>query len=636
MTVRQTAGTAAMITAMLATIGLPDADADSRKAKCPRGTVPTLSGTGERVRVVRSHGKPRCHKPARPTRSKVAKPSAAAQSQIASIADQFPRALDVKPDAFAKIDKAIGSRRRTKLVALALNSWRKTAGARAHAAADDGGLHVDQTFGSKGTSAKVKLDAAPTSGDKLGLEATATVDIDVTPEGLKDLAPGALGDAKSAKAKLEVSFNDAPAPCPTAAGKVKGKLEGKVRVSLTTVGAGGKATTQFASAEITATYALTVGENARWQTIDDVEVNTSFAYGGTGKGTETWRGRRFGSGFDEHGIFGTGSTPIEKQYTHVDLGKGGTFGPHGSVHFDTGPTAWDIQSISNLKGLLITTVATDYLMFAAMEYVREVVAARLQKHWYDDEACLKFEASPAATRLSKGATTLVTARSARAADGGPVRASLTATGVASLTPATGQLEPSGSKQFTLTAPSTSPVVATWQLVALSRAGKKTLSGTLGDKDTYTVTLTSAETADFATHSATATLGGSLVAVETASPGTWTASGPVQWSNIQFTPKICSFVNPVAGGTWSVSITEQPNDMIDVDYSFDAATLVTASVVCPPAGPIPGEPGPSMVGVAPTSFLMPSSGGTGAVGGGFVDGGDGFTHSGTLVVTAGGA
>jgi hypothetical protein len=111
---------------------------------------------------------------------------------------------------------------------------------------------------------------------------------------------------------------------------------------------------------------------------------------------------------------------------------------------------------------------------------------------------------------------------------------------------------------------------------------------------------------------------------------------VEWANIQFTPKICSFINPVAGGTWSVTITEQPNDMIDVDYSFDAATLVTASVLCPPAGPIPGEPGPSMVGVAPTSFLMPSSGGTGAVGGGFVDGGDGFTHSGTLVVTAGGA
>ena len=75
------------------------------------------------------------------------------------------------------------------------------------------------------------------------------------------------------------------------------------------------------------------------------------------------------------------------------------------MHFDTGPTAWDIQSISNLKGLLITTVATDYLMFAAMEYVRNVVAARLQKHWYDDEACLKFEAAPAATRLSAGDTT---------------------------------------------------------------------------------------------------------------------------------------------------------------------------------------------------------------------------------------
>src|SRR5262249_13797585 len=139
MTVRQTAGTAALVTAMLAAIGLPDADADSRKAKCPRGTVPVLLGSGKHVKLVPSHGKPRCRKPAKPSKSKVAKPSAAAQGQLASMTDQFPRALEIKAEAFAKIDKAIGSRRRQKLVSLALESWRKTAGAGARAADNDGG-----------------------------------------------------------------------------------------------------------------------------------------------------------------------------------------------------------------------------------------------------------------------------------------------------------------------------------------------------------------------------------------------------------------------------------------------------------------------------------------------------------------
>jgi hypothetical protein len=72
-------------------------------------------------------------------------------------------------------------------------------------------------------------------------------------------------------------------------------------------------------------------------------------------------------------------------------------------------------------------------------------------------------------------------------------------------------------------------------------------------------------------------------------------------------------------------------MISVDLNFDAATMVTASVVCPPAGAIPGEPGPRPVGIAPTSFLMPATGGSGALGGSVTEGGDGFTRTGSIAV-----
>jgi hypothetical protein len=632
MTVRKTARVVALVTALLATLDDFEAEA-AHKAKCRSGTVPVVTGSGHKLKVVRAHGKVRCRKPGRPSASKVVRPSASAQQQVAAVADQFPRALEVRPDAFGKIDRRIGSRRRKALVSMALKSWRDKVGARAHAADNSGELHVNETFGSGKTTGTVKLDAVPSGDDKLGLKATATVDIESSEEALKDLAPDTLRDAKSAKIKLEVTFEDTPAACPTAAGKVSGKLRGAVKVTLTAQGSSGSAS-QFASADVTATYNLTVGEDARWQTIDDVEVNTQFAYGGAKQGTETWRGRRFGDGFDEHGIFGSGSTSIEKQYTHIDATKGGIFGPHGRVRYDTGPTAWDIQSISNLRGLLITQVATDYLMFAAMEYVRAIVVPRQQRHWYDDEACLKFDASPAASRLRAGETTPVTAQHGRAADGAPAKMSLTATGVASLTPATADVPASASKAFTLTAPSANPVVATWQLVALSRAGKKTLSGTVGDNAGYKVTLSSNEVATFATHDSTATMSGAFVA--TPLPGaatpTWTGSTAVVWSDITFTSKVpCTFIDPVSSGTWGVTITQLPGDTISVGVDFDAATMVLATIVCPPGSVIPGEPGPRPVGLEPLSFVLPATGGSQSLGGSFTDGGDGFTHSGSIVV-----
>jgi hypothetical protein len=67
-------------------------------------------------------------------------------------------------------------------------------------------------------------------------------------------------------------------------------------------------------------------------------------------------------------------------------------------------------------------------------------------------------------------------------------------------------------------------------------------------------------------------------------------------------------------------------------------MATATIDCPPEGdppydppPIAGQPGPALVGVAPTSFELPPEGGSQAIGGGIQSGGDGFFNSGVLTV-----
>jgi hypothetical protein len=67
-------------------------------------------------------------------------------------------------------------------------------------------------------------------------------------------------------------------------------------------------------------------------------------------------------------------------------------------------------------------------------------------------------------------------------------------------------------------------------------------------------------------------------------------------------------------------------------------MATASVDCPPQGdppydppPIPGQPGPSLVGFGPMAFELPAEGGSQPLGGGVELGGDGFFNDGTLSV-----
>jgi len=89
---------------------------------------------------------------------------------------------------------------------------------------------------------------------------------------------------------------------------------------------------------------------------------------------------------------------------------------------------------------------------------------------------------------------------------------------------------------------------------------------------------------------------------------------------------------VSGGTWGVTITSLPDDTIRVAWTADDATQVTASVACPGASPIPGQPGPRPLGVEPLSFVLPAAGGTQRLTGSVTSGDGGFFTDGTIEVT----
>lgn len=619
----------------------------AKKVRCKAGTVPVVTGAGPKAKLAKTKsGKPRCVKLPKPVQRRVEPPATSSQGAVASAADGLTQALTVDPAALAKIERKVGKKATKALVDRTLNGWRS--GMQARRLADDAGIHLNQTFGdpAKGTQGTAKLDASDVNaGGKLGFQASATVEFSADGKGLKELGADKVTDAKSAKVKLEVSFEDAPAGCPTAEGKVDGKLAASAKITITTDGV-----SQTISAKVDASYALTVGDDARWKTIDSVDVSTEFQFGGTGQKTSTWRGRRVGGGFTDKGIFGAGSgdfgQAIAEQASHIDPSAGGIFGPQSSVNFAKGETPWDYKSISNIKGMIYTDIATTYLTYAAVEYIRKVVADRLQKNWYDKEACLKLEGKPAASKLRAGQSTNVTASNAKAASGAPVAVSLKASGVASLEPAAASMAAGGAKDFKLTAPNATPTSSSWTIVGTGKAGKKTVSGTLGDQPKYTVTLDDLERGVFATHDASATLTGSLttVLVDGSNPATSTATGPATWSPLASASKVdtCSIINPVSAGTWSVTITESGPDTISVmvDFTRDTAVDYTFHCVEPPTpgcgcGPVITDnplTGPRPIAFPRTPFTLPASGGTLPVEGEITVGGDGLFSKGTVTVT----
>jgi hypothetical protein len=613
------------------------------RKSCPPGLLPVLQGKGKKAKLVRDRkGRLKCTVPARPSARALPRPAAATSTaQLGVVADELESVLTVQPDALKAVERKVGAKRAAKMLSIALDSWRGRAVAAATARAPR--AHTAETKTETYTpvaGAEVKFAGEFTQvddGATAGYRGKASVEGDFTREGLQAIADKA--DVKlppgidKGTFKLELEFADLPRVCPDANGKVKGTLKAGGRITLAV---GAASVTLAATIEVS--YTLQVGEDARWKTIEDVDVRTELSIGGTGRSTETWRGRRVGSGFGAEGILDSSdaAAAFVRDWGHIDPDQGGVFGPRGGVNLATGKgTLLDVHSIDNFKKMMATNYATQLITLAAVEYVRKVAADRVQKVWYDQEKCLTLDAAAAKDRLRAGATTTVTARNAKAANGTPVSTSLTATGVASLTPGSAQMPASASKDFTLTAPPTTPATSSWKVVALSRAGKKTVSGDLGEEQgPYTVTVNDRETGRFATHDATGDLTGTLApsAVDGSTPQRWTASGPVTWSNLTATSKTdCSYVDPVSGGAWTATITDAGNGRIQVALDFTADTKVLWTVVCE-GGSVPGQAGVTPLGMAPRSFELPAEGGVQPLSGSVESGGDGFFTNGTLTVT----
>lgn len=624
--------------ALIAPTGAQAATKKATKKSCPPGLLPVLKG--KKVQRDRK-GRLKCALPKRPAAKALPRALAPTPTaQLGVVADQLDSVIAVHPGALKKIERKIGAKRAKKLLAIATGSWRTRAvvartSARARAAETKSETYAPV----KGAEVKFTGDFKTVDdGTVAGYQGKASVEGAFDRGALDELAGKA--DVKlppgidKGSFKLDLEFADLPLACPDNAGKVKGTLKAGGRLTLNVAGA-----SLTLAAKIDASYALQVGDDARWKTVDDVDVKTELSVGGTGRSTETWRGRRVGSGFGQDGILKSkdSGAAFTRDWGQVDPDQGGVFGPRGGVNFATGKgTLLDVHSIDNFKKMMATNIATTLATLVAVEYVREVAADRVQKLWYDEEKCLKLDAAAAAARLRANATTTVTAKNARAANGVPVAANLTASGTKSLEPGSAQMAAGAFKDFTLTAPGTNPAKSSWKVVALSKVGKKTVSGDLdGEMGPYRVVLDDHETGHFATNDATGHLTGTLMpaAVAGSDPQRWTASGPVSWAELTSTSKTdCFYNNPVSGGIWTATISAAANDKIHVELDFTAETLVTWTVNCPPGAAIPGQAGVSPVGMTPRSFDLPAEGGTQPLSGSVAFDGDGFFTNGTLTVT----
>ncbi len=628
------------------------------KVRCKPGQVPVIAGTASKPKLTLKKGKAQCKTQPKLKSSLVEPAAATSQGAVASTADSLTQALAANPAALKKVESKLGKRATSQLVARTMQDWRQGASAQARRLADDGGFHFAGSFGdaAKGTAGSAKIDAGAPSPGAAGIKASATIEFTADSKGLKTLGADKITSGKSANVKLEIAFEDAPATCPTAAGRVDGKLNASAKLTLTIDGQ-----TTTVSAKVEGKYFLTVGGDARWKTIDGVDVMTTFSYSAPGESTSTWRGERAGAGFTEKGIFGEGSgdfeSAIKEQRSHIRDDLGGVWGPKGRVLYSD-PSTDNIfnygGSIAHLKGMVLTEIATQYLTFAAVEYIRQVVAPRGQKHWLDAEGCLKIDGAPEKAKLGPGESTKVTTKNARAFDGTPAATTQTATGQASFTPGSSSVAAGGSFDYTLTATTTSPAKANWQVVALSPAGKKTISGSLEEQAAYTVKLDSTEQGDFATHYATAKLTGELKTklIPFSSTGESSASGPVTWTPLSFDSKMKPYnwlQTPSGVGTWTAVVRTTGPDELTVQLYFSEDTVLWFTHVNdepPDPPPCSGQCDPPPVytqiqGAMPVAlgmvgtFTLPSAGGVKTLSNSVLDGGEGLTSNATVTVTPGG-
>jgi hypothetical protein len=526
-------------------LAVQDASAAKKRkpaaAQCPAGTTPIVTKRGRKAVLKRDRrGRLRCRDV---KRSSLRRPAKTPTMQIGQVADVLDSVADINPKAFTRLERALGRRRADHLMKIALTAWRKTAGAA-------GAASETETFSAGGADGKATFNLEKVEGDRSGFRATASAEMKATREDvmkfgseLKDKLPA---DVTGARAKVDVSFEDLAASCPNEKGAVPGKLRGKGTITVTVERSGGPPIDVKLSADVNTTYTAEVGADGKVSSINDVDVQTTFQTGGSGKSTETYRGRVSGSGFGTDGILdapsgGTGAA-IERDVGHLDPNSGGVFGPHGSWRYGRGFPTSDLRTVDNVKAMAATSIATNVLTLAALEYLRKVTLERIEK------------------------------------------------------------SPCG----------------------------------------YTVEVDIASRTVTAAYEAVGTLKFSVVT--RAVPGSatrWTGTAPALFADLSFTAKSeCVMHTPVnTAGTFTVDLERLPSGNLKVTWSAFPET--SASIDCPPDGsdppydppPIPGMTGPSLLGVTPTTFELPASGGAQVISGGIdAGGGDGFFDSGSLLVS----
>jgi hypothetical protein len=539
------AAAAALCVALLAggAVAVPEASAAKKRkpaaAACPAGTTPIVTKRGGKPVLKRNRrGRLRCRAV---KRSNLRAPAKTPTRQIGQVADALDSVADIDPKAFKRLERAIGRRRADRLLKLGLMAWRKTAGA---ATAET------KTFSSGGAEGKATFGLEKVEGDRSGFRATASAEMKVTradiakfSDDLKDKLPA---DVTGAGAKVDVSFEDVAATCPTDKGTVPGRLRGKGSITVTVERRGGPPIEVKLSADVDTTYTAVVGADGKVSAINGVEVQTAFQIGGSGKSTETYRGRIVGTGFGKDGILGApagqSGAAIERDVGHMDPDSGGVFGPHGSWRYGRGFPVGDLRTLDNVKAMAATSIATQVLTLASLEYLRKVTLDRIEK-------------SPC------GYNVLVEINSRT-------------------------------------------VTATYQ--AFGRLA--------------------------------------FPVVARAVPGSatrWRGTAPALFTDLSFTATTeCVMHTPVnTAGTFEVDLELLPSGNLRVTWS--AFPSSSASIDCPPdtsdpphdPPPVPGMLGPSLLGVTPATFELPASGGLQAIGGGIDGGGgDGFFHSGSLLVS----
>ena len=520
-------------------VAVQDASAAKKRkpaaTQCPAGTTPIVVKRGRKAVLKRDRrGRLRCRDV---KRSNLRRPAKTPSKQIGQVADMLGSVADINPKAFTRLERALGRRRADRLMKVALTAWRKTAGAASET----------QTFSSGGADGKATFNVEAVEGDRSGFKATASAEMKVSREDVVKYAGDKLpADVTGARAKVDVSFEDLAATCPDKKDAVPGKLRGKGSITVTVERSGGPPIDVKLSAEVNTTYRAEVGGDGKVSSINDVDVQTTFQTGGTGNSTETYRGRVSGSGFGKEGILdapaGRTGAALDRDVGHLDANSGGVFGPHGSWRYGRGFPISDLRTVDNVKAMAATSIATNVLTLASLEYLRKVTLDRIEK------------------------------------------------------------SPCG----------------------------------------YTVYVDIASRAITAAYQSFGTLKFSVPT--RAVPGSttrWKGTAPALYADLAFTPlSECVMHTPVnTAGTFVVDLERLPSGNLKVTWSADPST--SASIDCPPDDsdppydppPIPGMTGPSLLGVTPTTFELPASGGLQAIGGGIdAGGGDGFFDSGSLLVS----